>query len=492
MLRGTPVIASRRSSLAKRLVPVLALAGLLGGIYPAAARNQLPDLGDAAAEVFGRAEEKRLGEAFLRRIRRNLRLIDDPEITDYVDSLGQRIARLDPDRDYRFLVVDNPTVNAFAGPNGIIAVNAGLMVVTETEGELAAVLAHEIAHVTQRHLARMIERSQSESLTTLASVLAAIVLSAYDPSAGQAVITARVAGAQQSALRYSRTNEMEADRAGMILLDRAGFDPRAVPTFFERFRDWQRFASQPPEYLSTHPVTVSRIADTESRAERFAPREYHESPEFSLMRAKVRVWLAARPADVMGHFQARVEAAGGEASEADRYGNALALMAANRHRKARTLLEALRRDYPDRPAHRLAMAKTYSVLGERERALDLLAESVALFPEHRGLVYAHGLELIEAGRPEEATAAFRTYQRGHDSDPTIHRLLGLAHQRAGRLAASHAALAEFYYRDGDFESALGQLEIALSDPSIGEYLAARVQARLEQLTEERAELRARN
>ena len=252
-----------------RRIAIPVLAGLLAILPATASDTALPDLGDAAGDALTRADEERLGDAFLRQVRQRLPLVDDPEVVDYIDSLGQRIASADPGRRYRFLVVDAPSVNAFAGPGGVIAVNAGLIVITESESELAAVIAHEIAHVTQRHLAQLIERSRLASLTTLAGVFAGILLATQNPQAGQATLAASAAGAQHTALSYSREKEMEADRTGMELLHQAGFDPRAVPAFFERFQEWQRFTSRPPEFLSTHPVTVSRIADTRGRAEQF-------------------------------------------------------------------------------------------------------------------------------------------------------------------------------------------------------------------------------
>ena len=468
-----------------RLAGGLALAGAIAAAPCAAAENRLPDLGDAAGETLDRAEEEKLGQAFLRQIRRRLSLVDDPEVNDYIDALGQRIARADPERRYRFLVVDAPTVNAFAGPGGVIAVNAGLVVVTESESELAAVLAHEIAHVTQRHLAQLIERSGLASLATLASVFASIVIATQNPQAGQAAIAATAAGAQQSALRFSREKEMEADRAGMALLHQAGFDPRAVPTFFERFQDWQRFSSTPPEFLSSHPVTLSRIADTRGRAEQFEPRTYRESADYPLIRAKMQVRLATKPGALIDHFRARVSAAGRKAAEADRYGLALALMSASRNEEASVILEELRRDFPNRAAHRAAGAQSYSALGESDRALELLAASLEWFPDYRSLVYGYGRELVRVGRPDEAADLLRRFQRIRESDPAVYRLLGLAYQRAGRRAASHVALAEFHYRNGDLESAIRQLEIALDDPAIDDYNAARAQARREQILEER-------
>ena len=494
--RATPAGPAAGSvARALRIAAPLALAGTVAGIptpLASGAEARLPDLGEAASETLSRAEEDRLGETFLRQVRARLRLVDDPEIADYVDSLGQAIAGADPERSYRFLVVDAPTANAFAGPGGVIAVNTGLMMVTRSESELASVLAHEIAHVTQRHLARMIERSQASSLTTLAAIFGAIVLASQNAEVGQAAITASVAGARQSALKYSRENEMEADRVGMELLYRAGFDPRAMPAFFKRFQEWQRFASRAPEYLSTHPVILSRISDTEGRAEQFERRSYRDGPEYPLIRAKVRVRMAASPAAVLEHFESRIGSASGEASEADRYGLALALLAANRPAEASTILEELRTDFPERTAHLVAAAQAYTALGQPMLALDLLAASAARFPNHRALAHRHGLALVQANRPDEAATLLREFQRRHESDAAVYRLLGLAHQRAGRPAASHMALAEFYFWNGDLESAVRQLDIALKEPSIDDYESARAQARREELQREWQKLRPRS
>ena len=465
----------------RRRIAALVIWGLLAVVPAGAADTALPDLGDAAGETLTRAEEERLGDAFLHQVRQGVRLVDDPEVVDYIDSLGQRIASADPDRRYRFLVVDAPGVNAFAGPGGVIAVNAGLIVITESESELAAVIAHEIAHVTQRHLAQLIERSRLASLTTLAGIFAGILIATQNPQAGQAAVAASAAGAQHAALSYSRDKEMEADRTGMELLHRAGFDPRAVPAFFERLQEWQRFTSRPPEFLSTHPVTMSRIADTRGRVEQFEPRLYHESPEYPLIRAKLRAHLAEKPTDALEHFKALIGDGGSDAAEADRYGLAIALMGANRHEEANRLLEGLRRDFPDRAAHRTAAAEGYAALGEEERALELLAASVERFPDHRALVYAYGLGLVRGGRPDDAVTLLRGFQRKHDTDAALYRLLALAHQRGGRPAASHLALAEFHARNGNLESAIRQLDIALADPAIDDYQSARAEARRQEL-----------
>lgn len=480
-----------------------AAAALGGGALPAAADTTLPDIGDASGEVLTRAEEDRLREGFLRQVRAALPVIDDPEIVGYINTLGRRIAAPDPERSYRFLVVDEPEVNAFAGPGGIIAVNAGLVLVTESESELAAVLAHEIAHVTQRHLARMIDRSRLSSLGTLASVAAAIILARQNADAGQAVLAAGLSKAEEGALRFSRENEQEADNTGLTLLAEAGFDPRAMPEFFERFREWQRYTSKPPEYLSTHPDTGSRIADARGRAEQFEPRTYRESPEYPLIRAALRVRLASTAAAAREYFEARLADAGTGAgtgaagAEEDRYGLALALMAMDRHGEAVELLAELGREFPDRAAHRVASAKALTALGDDARAFELLAESVERFPDHRALTLRYGQALVEAGRADDALRMLRGFQRSHGAgaagdalgsgeEVDLYRLLALAHERAGHRADSHLALAEFHYRSGDLGEAIRQLEIALEDPAIGEYRSARAETRREELERERS------
>lgn len=479
-------------------------AALGGGALPAAADTTLPDIGNASGEALTRAEEDRLREGFLRQVRAALPIVDDPEVVDYINALGRRIAAPDPERSYRFFVVDEPEVNAFAGPGGIVAVNAGLVLVTESESELAAVLAHEIAHVTQRHLARMIDRSRLSSLGTLASVAAAIILARQNADAGQAVLAAGLSKVEGGALRFSRENEQEADSTGLTLLAEAGFDPRAMPEFFERFREWQRYTSKPPEYLSTHPDTGSRIADARGRAEQFEPRTYRESAEYPLIRAALRVRLASTAAAAREYFEARLApgsaaagAAGTAGAEEDRYGLALALMAMDRHEEAVEILTELGREFPGRAAHRVASARALTALGDEARAFELLAESVERFPDHRALTLRYGRALVAAGRADDALRMLRGFQRSHGAgaegdalgsgeEVELYRLLAFAHERAGHRADSHLALAEFHYRSGDLGEAIRQLEIALEDPAIGEYRSARAETRREELERERS------
>ena len=231
------------------------LACALTVAAPVCAQSELPDFGDASAGTISPAEERRMGEAFMREVRALLPLLDDPEVEEYVNSVGRRLASAGDAsaQPFHFFVVAHDEVNAFAGPGGYIGINAGLIVASGSEGELASVLAHEMAHVTQRHIARRFEQQERSTLPVFAGILAAVVLGSQSPDLGQAAAAATLGAAVQTALSFSREAEQEADRVGMNVLVRAGYDPREMVGFLQKLQTSTRFSHTPPEYLSTHP-----------------------------------------------------------------------------------------------------------------------------------------------------------------------------------------------------------------------------------------------
>ena len=285
------------------------IAAALGFSAPAPAQSELPDFGDASAAALSPADERRLGEAFMREVRARLVLVDDPGIEEYVDSVGRRLAAASdaPPQPFHFFVVAHDDVNAFAGPGGHIGINAGLVMNTASESELASVLAHEMAHVTQRHLARRFEQRGRSSLPVFAGIIAAIVIGSQSPDLGQATAAAALGSAMQQTLNFSREAEQEADRVGMRLLERAGYDPRAMPAFLETLGQATRFARKPPEYLSTHPLTTSRIADLQARAEWRPRREQEDRLRYRLVKARLEVLLGDDPARSLARFEDALE-----------------------------------------------------------------------------------------------------------------------------------------------------------------------------------------
>ena len=288
----------------------IALLGLF--IWPLsmvhAVEIALPEIGDSAGSLISPQQEYQIGLGFYWRIQQSVDLIDDPEINSYLQSLGYRlVANSDsPHLPFTFFMLPDASVNAFAAPGGFIGVHSGLLLTSEREDEVASVLAHEIAHVTQRHLLRSFEKSKQMSIPMTIAMIAAALLGAADPAIGSAAIMAVQAGGVQSQLNFTRANESEADNLGMHTLVRSGFDALAMPAFFEKLQQTSRFYSgnSVPEFLRTHPVTTSRIADARGRAVRY-PSVTHQKIDtllFYLMREKLRVMAATNLTQLIQYY----------------------------------------------------------------------------------------------------------------------------------------------------------------------------------------------
>ena len=470
-----------------------ALAGLLAVLIgaaatalPAQAQIALPDFGDQARVGLSLSEERQLGEAFMREVRAQLDLVDDPEVERYVDGLGHRIALQSDRGGFDFFVVADEAINAFAGPGGHIGINSGLILAAESEGELASVVAHEIAHVVQNHIARAFAHAERSSLPAMAGILAAIILGTQNPAAGQAA-AAVVAGTQiQSRLDFTRENEQEADRVGMQLLAGADLDPRAMPTFFERLQESLRYSRKPPEYLSTHPVTASRIADSRARAEQFPYRQFVDSDAFHLARAKLVVLHAGSAREALETFDQRLAAGTYRDRRALEYGRALALTQLGRHAEARDAIDSLLRDDPDNTWYRSALARLELAAGDTDEALRVYDRALALYPDDRALVRGNVEALLTAGRPQQALDALQRFARHNDLSATLHRLQALAYEKLGRRGESLLALAEHAWLDGRLDVAIHHLEQAQQIAGLDYYVGSRVDARLQELRAERS------
>lgn len=471
----------------RRTGAFVSIALCLALVSPAKAQTsiKLPDFGDASGSVFTGTDEQRLGDAFLREIRASTEILEDPEVDAYVNALGFRLAAAsdEPARPFTFVVVSDPVINAFAGPNGVIGLNTGLLLAVDTESELAAVLAHEIAHVTQQHIARAFELQSRYSIPVLAGLLAAIVIGTQDAQAGGAA-TAAIIGAQaQGQVDAIRANEYEADRVGIRTLSRAGFDPGAMATFFARLQEASRYYRQPPEFLSTHPVTSARIAESRARAARHSYKQYPDSEAFLRVRAKLQV-LVNGPEKALAEFQRRAADGAGASPAVNRYGIALALMALERYGKARPILARLVEKAPQVLAYQDALARTLRKTGETRAALDIYRKSLRVYLNDRLMTFGLAELWLDANRPDRASEVLEDYVRSQSTDARAFHLLAKAHERAGRQTAARAALAEHHYLNGRLSQAIFQLERAQRAPDDDYYLNARVAARLKELRRE--------
>jgi predicted Zn-dependent protease len=452
---------------------------------PVAAQIRLPDIGESSAGSLSGLEEDTLGEAFLREIRAHLPLLEDVEVLSYIRTMGDKlVSQTEGDglrAGFRFFVVDSPTVNAFAGPGGIIAVNAGLITLTTNEGELASVVAHEIAHVTQRHLARAIESSERSNPFKLAGLLAALVLATQNAEAGQAAAASVIAGSVQKRLDFTRQNEQEADRVGIGLLARAGFDPRAMPTFFERLQHSNRFYSQPPEFLSTHPVTVNRVSDSRARAEQFPYKQYKDSIDYLFVKAKVLALSIPDEKAAVEQARATLRAGLFRSEAATRYGLGVALMRAKQWEQAREQIDWLTKRYPERIALQDAIAQIERHTGAVEKAEKIYVDALRLYPYDELMTHSLADLLAAENRPREVVNLLEAYTRAREPRSSTYDLLSQGYAGLNRPMEANAALAERYFTLGDVSGAIHQLSIALDQRSNNEYATERAQARREEL-----------
>jgi len=448
----------------------------------------LPDMGSTAASALSPAEERKLGDAFMRNIRQNVKLVEDPLIQDYITSLGNLLvgfAGYHP-FDFDFFMVDDPRINAFAGPGGYIGVNSGLILNSESESELASVLSHELAHVTQHHLVRSFEAANKLSVPTAAAVIAAIILGARNPQAAEALLAAGIAGNAQSQLSFSRQHEQEADRIGIETLFQAGFDPRAMPAFFERLQQASRFVeSGAPEFLSTHPVTLSRVADSRNRAEQFQFKQVADSVEYQLMRARLQYLADTQKSDLRAKFYERNLASGKFRSElAARYAYALALIDNNDHAAARAqIVELLRRD-KERVPYFMAQAQIEIHSGNTKQAMEILQHALQLYPHDTPLTLQMSELLINSGSAQQAHALLLNQGRFESDNPAYYQLLARSAERLNDQREAHEALAEYHYLFGRTALAVEHLQTALRQPNTSFYMKSRVEARLKVLQDE--------
>ncbi len=474
-----------------RLKRTLIAIGTLASVamtQPHAQHYALPDMGSSADSVMSTGAELRLGKAFMRSVREALPVLDDPVLTDYVESLGRTLVAADNSAggSFTFFVIDEPVVNAFAGPGGYIGVYAGLILAAETESELAAVMAHEIAHVTQRHLMRGIADQKKLAIPTTALLVAAAILGAQvSADVGSAAIAGLQAATLQRRINFTRDNEQEADRLGITTLANAGFDPYAMAGFFERLAKSSRiYENNAPEFLRTHPVNTNRIADALGRADDYGARQRPDSLRFQLARSKLRQQSYARPEQAVAHFRDTLREGRHRNESAERYGYALALERAGKLSEAKALASQLITANPMLPEFIVLDARLDIKQGRSEQALAHLRQAVGLSSGSWPLRIAYAEALMSAGKPKQAIEELTAVARLRPGNAMVFDKLEQAAMKAGNRPATHRFRAEKLYAEGDSEPAIRQLEIALRQRDIPYHDAALIQARLDTWKEE--------
>ncbi len=442
----------------------------------------LPDLGAPSDDVMTPTEERRLGEAFFRNLHQQIQVSEDPEIQDYISSLGNRlVSHSDMAKQrFHFFVVMEPSINAFAGPAGYIGVHAGLILATRTESELASVMAHEIAHVTQHHLKRAFAAASRMTLPMAAATLAAILLGTQSPAAAQAALIALQAGSLQSQINFTRAHEQEADRIGLQILAASKFNPRSMPAFFERLQQSTRFLGYNiPEFLRTHPVTSSRIADTRSRADTFPYRQYTDSLTYLLAKRKLQVLTANQRELFKQEFRAAMRRGTPNQKAAAQYGLALILGDQHQFDASRKLLLDLLATYPDQPQFIHALAQVEIAQGKNQQGLKRYQEALRRFPGSNVLKLEYAGALLASGRFRQAKELIEPHITDQTKYyPVLYKLLSQAYAGMDETAEGQRYLAEYFYAIGDLKQAIRHARLAVKMAQGNRILSAIVKQRL--------------
>jgi predicted Zn-dependent protease len=478
-----------------RLATVLLTASTSLASVAQTEQMHLPDMGASADTILSRAEEAEYARALVRQMRAYEVLNEDPMISSYFADMGFRLASHSdrPDKSFTFVVLNLPVINAFAAPGGVIALYSGQILAADDESEVAGVLSHEIAHITQQHLYRALENQQEMTIPIALGMLALILVGGGSGEAIQGALMGGQAAAMQAQIFFTRQNEYEADRIGISTLSRAGYDPVGMAEFFEKMGRLTRSMGEgPAEYLRTHPVSVNRISEALNRAQNMPPPKPSDGRDFYLVQARLRAMTAKSPDEALEWFKQRLDRAdvGQVESDALFYGSAIAYQNKGDYDEARKLLQNLM-DRAPHVAYQLQMAELDLDAGQDNQAIDLLAGLYGSFPGNHAISMQYAEALLKNQDPRQARTAatvLRQQLLTHPDDPLLHELYARSANIAGDSVRAKEAIAESYYLRGNIHEAAMQLQTLADSGDLDYYQRARITARIRELRMELVKL----
>lgn len=424
---------------------------------------QIPDLGDAGGGMMSPADEYELGQKVLRIYRSNLPISNDPFYEVYLEALLQKLVTYSAVKDKRLelLVIDDKNLNAFAAPGGIVGVNTGTFLIAQSEAQLASILSHELAHLSQRHFIRSQQKQAKANMAGLVGMIGGIILGATaGADAGMAAITAAQAGVLDARLRFSRDMEQEADRIGMETLVFAGYPADSMPDMFEVMQSNARYRTRVPEFLLTHPLTESRIADSRSRADRYPKRPPSLDVDFQIAKARAILQIEESPQFAVKRFSEELKGTTLSSLTA-RYGLLLALIQSNQTEKAKNVLVELQKDYPTLPSLIVAQADIAAKSDQSAQAVAILENALKSQPHNQLFSIRLAELLMENSRYADCEKLLQEYVKIKPKNAYTWYLLAEVHGLAGHILEVHKARAEYFILHGIYDKAEIQLRNAL-------------------------------
>ena len=450
---------------------------------PCVLAEGLPDLGDSSQTTLSPRQERQLGENIMREIRADPSYLDDTPLNDYLNTLGYRLISSsdDPKTSLEVFAIRDSEINAFSLPGGFIGVNSGLILLTQSESELASVLAHEIGHVTQHHIARILAAQKQSLVTSLAGIAVAILAArAGNSQLAQAAVVGSQAAAVQSQLNFTREHEREADRIGLQTLDKAGFDVRAMPLFFERLQKATRFVEgNAPSYLRTHPVSFERIADIQNRVQNMHYRQVAVSQEFQFLRARLRA-QELPPKDAIAYFEDNLREKKYTSEAAQRFGLTIALLRARNLERAEQEFAQVRKMAPPSPMIEIMAGQLKLAGGKTAEAMAVYSAALKNYPHYRPLIYISCEVFLQQNRAQDALNLASNRLQLYPEDYHLYLLQARSYAALDKKLLQHKSQAEAYYLLGNLPSAIEQLQIALKSGDGDFYQLSSAEARLKE------------
>lgn len=445
--------------------------------------TNLPDLGDVSQTVFTPLDEQRIGEQIMREVAVSDEVVQDVEVIDYLNALGNRLAAASSDKQqkFNFFVVQDNSINAFAMPGGVIGVHTGLFLAAKSESELASVLGHEIGHVTQRHLARMLAAQKYDMVKNIAGIALALLVARANPDLAQGALTTSAAVGVQNQLDYTREHEREADRVGLQILSNAGFDVRGMPAFFTTLQHGSRFSEGgAPSFLRTHPLTGERIADVTNRVEQMPYRQVPSSVEFQYVKAKLQANYGVVDTNI-AVFEQNIRERRFTSEPAEHYGLAIAYLRKNMLTQAEKEIVWLKKNAPAHAMIENLSAKLQVAKNNPQAAAKQFETALKIYPDNRGLNYGYAEHLLAIKQADNAIKLAKSQQRLYPYDAKFYEVLASAYTMQNKQLLGHQAQGEAYFRKYDLARAIEQMDLAVKANDGDFYQRSIVEARLKEL-----------
>lgn len=445
-------------------------------------KNDLPEIGVVASSAISLDKEVLIGDALMRQLRGQAPIINDPLLDEYIQDIGNRlVAQADNVKfPYKFFILNSPDINAFAFFGGHIGIHTGLIFNARNESELASVLAHEVSHVTQRHIARSIEAKQKSSPLQIASLLGSILVAAVNPEAGMAALSVTNAASAQSSINYTRQNEKEADRVGISILANAGFDPNGASSFFSILAEKNRLKSSPLAFLLTHPLPESRIADARTRAASFRPRDIPESINFHLAKTRILARYYANPKRNIEYFSDILQRQSYVFKRAAEYGLALSYLANEEFKPALKIIDVLLEKHPNNLFYLDTYTDIAIEMNQHQKAIDRLSAQIVHAPFNQVLTLNLANVLIKSGNFDKATSLLKDYLLIKPDNMLAYDLLSDVYRISEQNLEMHQVKAEVYALVAAYPRAIDELHTAYNYADDRKIEKQRIRARIDQ------------